>query len=388
MKKWKLFLVSAVLLMLLLTASALADNTRFGVVVNVNSVNLRAAPSTNATKLGTCAKGTWVTVLGSGNGFYQVETANGTLGWIMQSYLHVSADATGTVGYVTNAGYLNLRKSASTSSRSLGQYDDGTPCVVLNRTGNWYYVSVNGQNGYFLAKYISTKRGIYSDKLGMVISPEKSPVNLRSGPGMGYSIIASVPGCTYVMVLQQGTDWCRVSVNGKIGFMSTDYLHIGYLTLSEGAKRCGSSSSGSSSTTYTGKQAVVNNPNSRDKLNLRRRASKSSTSLGKYSNGTVVTLISRGDQWCKVKTPDGQTGYMMTDYLTILKTNTSTATRIVRHPDSTYVNLRSKGSTNARILTQVPHGASVVLLSEGKTWSKVRYNGYTGYMMTKYLKKQ
>ena len=67
-------------------------------------------------------------------------------------------------------------------------------------------------------------------------------------------------------------------------------------------------------------------------------------------------MISQGDQWCKVKTPDGKTGYMMTDYLSIL--------------------------------VQVPHGSTVVVLSAGKTWTKVRYNGYTGYMMTAYLKKR
>ena len=41
--------------------------------------------------------------------------------------------------------------------------------------------------------------------------------------------------------------------------------------------------------------AVVNNPNPRDKLNLRSRASTRGTRLGKYSNGTVVTMISQGD---------------------------------------------------------------------------------------------
>ena len=134
--------------------------------------------------------------------------------------------------------------------------------------------------------------------------------------------------------------------------------------------------------------AVVNNPNPRDKLNLRSRASTRGTSLGKYSNGTVVTMISQGDQWCKVKTPDGKTGYMMTDYLSIPSASSSSSTRIVRHPQGTYVNLRSSGSKSARVLVQVPHGSTVVVLSAGKTWTKVRYNGYTGYMMTAYLKKQ
>lgn len=58
---------------------------------------------------------------------------------------------------------------------------------------------------------------------------------------------------------------------------------------------------------------------------------------------------------------------MMTDYLSIPSASSSSSTRIVRHPQGTYVNLRSSGSKSARVLVQVPHGATVVVLSAGKT---------------------
>lgn len=394
MKKWKLLVGLTLLLLLLLSVTAQADSTSYGVVFGAANVNLRSAPSTSATVMGAYDKGTWMTVRGYSNGFYQVETPDGRYGWMRQDYLLVSADATGTIGYVSHAGYLNLRREASTSAKVLGKYDDGTPCVILDRMGDWYYVSVGGQTGYFLTRFISTRSGVYSDKLGMVISPNKEAVYLRTGPGKNYSRITSVTGCTYVMILQQGNGWWKVAVNGRVGFMSTDYLRAGHIRLSEGEALCAkaagntSGSSSSSSTSQQATYAVVNNPNPSDKLNLRSKASTRGTSLGKYSNGTVVTMISQGDQWCKVKTPDGKTGYMMTDYLSIPTSGSSSSTRIVRHPQGTYVNLRSSGTKSARVLVQVPHGATVVVLSEGKTWTKVRYNGYTGYMMTTYLKKQ
>lgn len=392
MKKWKLLAGLTLLLLLLLSVTAQANSSSYGVVFGAANVNLRSAPTTSSAVLGAYNKGTWMTVRGYSNGFYQVETPDGRYGWMRQDYLLVSADATGTIGYVSHAGYLNLRREASTSAKVLGKYDDGTPCVILDRAGDWYYVSVGGQTGYFLTRFISTRSGVYSDKLGMVISPNKENVHLRSGPGKNYGSLASIPGCTYVMILQQGNGWWKIAVNGGVGFMSADYLRAGHIRRSEGealcAKAAGSSASGgSSSTAQQAAYAVVNNPNPRDKLNLRSRASTRGTSLGKYSNGTVVTMISQGDQWCKVKTPDGKTGYMMTDYLSISSASSSSSTRIVRHPQGTYVNLRSSGSKSARVLVQVPHGSTVVVLSAGKTWTKVRYNGYTGYMMTAYLKK-
>ena len=318
MKKWKLLAGLTLLLLLLLSVTAQADSSSYGVVFGAANVNLRSAPTTSSAVLGAYNKGTWMTVRGYSNGFYQVETPDGRYGWMRQDYLLVSADATGTIGYVSHAGYLNLRREASTSAKVLGKYDDGTPCVILDRAGDWYYVSVGGKTGYFLTRFISTRSGVYSDKLGMVISPNKENVHLRSGPGKNYGSLASIPGCTYVMILQQGNGWWKIAVNGGVGFMSADYLRAGHIRRSEGealcAKAAGSSApGGSSSTAQQAAYAVVNNPNPRDKLNLRSRASTRGTRLGKYSNGTVVTMISQGDQWCKVKTPDGKTGYMMTD---------------------------------------------------------------------------
>ena len=181
MKKWKLLAGLTLLLLLLLSVTAQADSSSYGVVFGAANVNLRSAPTTSSAVLGAYNKGTWMTVRGYSNGFYQVETPDGRYGWMRQDYLLVSADATGTIGYVSHAGYLNLRREASTSAKVLGKYDDGTPCVILDRAGDWYYVSVGGQTGYFLTRFISTRSGVYSDKLGMVISPNKENVHLRSG---------------------------------------------------------------------------------------------------------------------------------------------------------------------------------------------------------------
>lgn len=49
------------------------------------------------------------------------------------------------------------------------------------------------------------------------------------------------------------------------------------------------------------------------------------------------------------------------------------------------VNLRTKASTLSKPIDRVPCGAQVVLLELGDKWSKVKWKGYTGWMMTKYL---
>lgn len=394
MKKWKLLL--PVLLLLLMLPVAQAETTNFGVVFG-GTVNMRSAPNSTAAVANTYSSGTWMKVTGGINGFYQVTAPDGRQGWVMQNYLLISSDATGTIGTVSHAGFLNLRKTPSLSAKVLGKYDDGTPFLILGREGDWYHVRVGGTTGYFLASYVSTRTGVYSDQLGVVIAPVGESVTLRSGPGKSYGKVTSLPACTYLMVLQKGNDWWRVAANGRVGYISSEFVKAGHIRADEAKRLCekfSSSSSNSSSnanpsgSTQQAAYAVVNNPNPSDKLNLRKTASTRSKSLGKYANGTVVTMIAQGDQWCKVRVPSGQTGYMMTEFLSIPSKPATSTTRYVRHPDKTYVNLRSSASTDSRVLVRVSHGATVVVLSEGKTWTKVRYNGYTGYMMTKFLKKQ
>jgi uncharacterized protein YgiM (DUF1202 family) len=84
---------------------------------------------------------------------------------------------------------------------------------------------------------------------------------------------------------------------------------------------------------------------------------------------------------------DGKTGYMMSRYLEFYGMSAA-STATVTHPDRTFVYLRGGPSQqNGQVLQKVPHGAKVTILTPGTTWSQVKYNGQTGYMMTKFLKK-
>lgn len=56
-----------------------------------------------------------------------------------------------------------------------------------------------------------------------------SSVNLRSGPGRNYQIIASVPNRSFVYLNSwvwgnDGMRWYRISSNGLIGWSRGDYL--------------------------------------------------------------------------------------------------------------------------------------------------------------------
>lgn len=66
----------------------------------------------------------------------------------------------------------------------------------------------------------------------------------------------------------------------------------------------------------------VNNPNPADRLHLRKTPNRDSESLGKYYNGTNVTVLRSQGDWSEVNIGMGnaqQTGWMMTKYLSMTR---------------------------------------------------------------------
>lgn len=384
-----LFALAMMLLMLLASTTALADTMRFG-TVNVSSVNLRAAASTKSQKIGVYTKGTWLRIDGESGNFYKVSGPDGVSGYMVKDYVYISASAKGVIGIVDVNGDLNMRSSASYSGRVIATYPDGTPCILLTENGDWYHVSVDNRNGYFNSDFIDKKYTTYSNDICTVVSANGKGVNLRLGPATKYGVVKTIPSGSYGMIIQEGDGWWKISVNGYVGYMDTDFLKDGIVRKGStaGGTTSGNNSSGTTGgNTSTGDgYAVVNNPGANQKLFLRQSASRSSKALGKYGNGTYVTVLSQGNTWCKVIV-DGKTGYMMTEYLKFYGLNGS-STAAVDHPDETFVYLRGGPSQQTgRILMKVPHGARVTILTPGATWSQVKYNGTTGYMMTRFLDK-
>lgn len=66
--------------------------------------------------------------------------------------------------------------------------------------------------------------------------------------------------------------------------------------------------------------ASPNNPKRSDRLHLRKEADKSSPSLGKFYNGTILSVLKKGSTWTKVRIGDPKdenslVGFMMTKFL-------------------------------------------------------------------------
>jgi len=379
-KKNRCIAVVALLLSLLMAGSALADG--FGVVTGTNSLNLRSAGSSSSQWLGAYPKGTWVEIIGSQNNFYQVITPDGKVGYMSKNYVDANGGEMLRIATVNNrnsGAFLNFRQSPSYNAKVLGIFYSGVPLMVLGEQNGWYCVQINGQVGYVRSEFVNVRTIAGSSEVATIKTPNNSAMNMRSGPGKQYAVVRQYPGDEYVMVLAKGKEWWYVSVDGDTGYMSSDFLSEGLKTSRDQAATSGG---GVSSNSY----AVVSNPRSTQALNLRQFPSTASAVLRKLYNGDELWVDEHGSEWCAVTVKEtGLSGYVMTKYITLYNTPTTTL-RTVVHPSGTYVNLRQSQSLTAPILMRVPHGRQVTILSAGAEWSKVSYNGTQGYMLSYFLK--
>ena len=121
-------------------------------------------------------------------------------------------------------------------------------------------------------------------------------------------------------------------------------------------------------------------------LRLRAGASFNADIITSYYTGTVIEILGKSGSWYQVKTPDGRTGYMYSDYLTLHSGSGSAATNAYVTSHNGYgVRLRTGPGTGYRVIRTYPVGTPVTILESGLSWSRIQIYGTVGYMMTQFL---
>lgn len=127
------------------------------------------------------------------------------------------------VAFVT-ASALRLRKAASSRSATLDLAYRNEVVVTLGKTGEWYHVLYNLQEGYMHEDYLEVVT-VENVELGYG-KVNGTYVNMRSGPGTSYkSLGKSMPGdLAYIIGINK--QWYKVIWNDQICYIRSDYLDL------------------------------------------------------------------------------------------------------------------------------------------------------------------
>ena len=198
-----------------------------------------------------------------------------------------------------------------------------------------------------------------------------SSLNFRTGPSTSYSIINVLMNGQKVEYISTSGSWLKVKYNGVTGYVHGDYVTKGTTD---------------NSTTGTTKYVSASVG-----LNVRSGAGTSYSKLGKLEYKEKVTVLSTSNGWSKINY-NGKTGYVDSSYLkSTLQDSTNDNTNNETTGTTKYVNttsglnVRSGAGTSYSKLGKLEYKEKVTVLSTSNGWSKIKYNGKTGYVDSSYL---
>ena len=284
---------------------------------------------------------------------------------------------------VVKGGWLILRAVPSFSGTIKSSYPSGTIVRITGQVGSWYAVTApDGLTGYMLGDYLQVYGGgggiVPAETTAYVTSANGLNVRLRSGPGKGYSILASYAPGTQCTILSAGNNWCRIQIGSYTGYMMTRYL-----TNTPNVPTPTPQPQPGPSGEYT---VYVTSTNGKG-VNLRSGPSKSYSSIGFYSVGTSAAMITKGKTWSYIRVGN-RYGYMMTQFLTETEPGPSPiipGSAYVVSANGKSVNLRSKPTTASGIIKSFKVGTPLTIITRGTDWYFIQINGYYGYMMRQFI---
>ncbi len=158
-------------------------------------LNLRDGPGTEYISVNKLSAGMQVNLLAKYNGWYQIQTDDGSVGWVTSDYLNMEPgvderieqaetipDANPAMVAWVNTDNVNLRSGPSTKYESLGKLAGGVELGLLARYNDWIKVETpRGTKGWISLELVDMsnfvlRRVPYTDNIPALPKPKAAPV--------------------------------------------------------------------------------------------------------------------------------------------------------------------------------------------------------------------
>lgn len=253
------------------TYQPVSDGTYESGTVNISNsssvLNIRNGAGTSFSVLGYLKKGEAVQIVGTVGDWYKIKL-NSSYGYVSSSYISSGTSSTNSAvqqlssssssqssgsSSSTGSGYVKLSTASSTLNlRSAPQgsiissLTNGTAVNILDSTGGWYKVSVNGTTGYVCSDYISTSQTASTSSVAVAASTSSdqsstssqtgktgtvslnnssSVLNLRNNPWTG-RVLTTLQNGVNVTILGTEGRWYKIQWGSTVGYVHSDYVKI------------------------------------------------------------------------------------------------------------------------------------------------------------------
>ncbi len=314
-------------------------------IVNVSSsLNVREGASTSSKVIGSLSGNTKVIIVGEEGAFYKIEY-KGSHGYVAKEYIKdvtesnnsnqgtqtpekpSTPESTEKTGIVNVSSSLNVRSSASTSSKVIGSLSGNTKVTIVGEEGAFYKIEYKGSHGYVAKEYVkdvtesnNSNQGTQTpEKPSTPESTEKtgivnvsSSLNVREGASTSSKVIGSLSGNTKVTIVGEEGAFYKIEYKGSHGYVAKEYIKdIKDEVVTEPEKP--------SNPENSNKTGVVTASKG---LNVRKEANTSSQIIGILNSGESVEIIGEENGFYKI-TYKGQEAYASKNYINIFDGNSN-----------------------------------------------------------------
>ncbi|MEY8255336.1 SH3 domain-containing protein [Clostridium perfringens] len=416
--------------------------------VNINTaLNVRQASTTNSRIIGSLKGGEKVNIISESNGFYKIEF-NNSYGYVYSKYISKDGDSEkvqvvkqeevkkekvdeskkeakatpkaepvvlavrslNKTGIVNVSSSLNVRSSASTSSKVIGSLSGNTKVTIIGEEGAFYKIEYKGSHGYVAKEYVkdvtennNSNQGTQTpEKPSTPESTEKtgivnvsSSLNVREGASTSSKVIGSLSGNTKVTIVGEEGAFYKIEYKGSHGYVAKEYVKD--VTESSNSNQGTQTPEKPSIPENTEKTGIVNVSSS---LNVREGASTSSKVIGSLSGNTKVTIVGEEGAFYKIEYK-GSHGYVAKEYVKDVteNNNSNQGTQTPEKPStpestektgivnvSSSLNVREGASTSSKVIGSLSGNTKVTILGEEGAFYKIEYKASHGYVAKEYIK--
>lgn len=240
---------------------------------------------------------------------------------------------------VVTPGGVYVHNTTSTDEETrIGFLAYGETAQIISTDENWVQIYYHGYSSAWVCGTSSDGK-VLTETLDDYLGPDftelsntearitaESGVNVHSIAGLQYKIIGMLPYGTVVDALSKSDTWIRVKFKDgyiwKQGFISTDWAKL----IEKGENT--PAISDEHFTIIYGKNAVVKT-NSKQ-LNVHTSPSTNSSVITTLKNGSQATAVGESSAWYEICYFDGESGKIVTGYISKLYSSLVTATGSAR----------------------------------------------------------
>lgn len=221
------------------------------------------------------------------NNWYNVKTPKGISGWVEKFFVTVPAEK-----YVANnTEYkINIRTSATTLSKSVGQLNPGEKAKYIDTYHSWHIIEYKNKE-FYVASWLTDIEYDNSEEIYLIYDK----INIRDQANINGNVIAQGNKYDSYNVIGEKNGWFHVKLpDGQVGYIA------GWLTTYD-------------KNYYS--EGNIEFKKTADNLNIRSGPSTNHSKVKTLNTGSIVKVVESDSSWDKIVSEDGIVGWCSSDYL-------------------------------------------------------------------------